>query len=185
MATTANKVKFNIKNFHYAIKDAEGKYGTPVHIPGSVSIALSPKGEIAVFYADGIKYYTAAAGGGYEGDLELALISDQFRQEVLGEVLDANKVLFETNSAQTVDFAAGFDIDGDVKTTRFWFYNCNASRPSTESKTNEESNTPVTDKITITCSAGDDGLVRAKTTSDTTDNVFNSWYDSVYEKTAA
>ena len=53
-----NKVKFNIKNVHYAklIKNEEtGKitFVTPVPMPGAVSLSLDPNGEPSVFYADG------------------------------------------------------------------------------------------------------------------------------------
>ena len=44
MANKKNKVKFNLKNAHYAMlsvsEEGEISYGTPVSMPGSVSISL-------------------------------------------------------------------------------------------------------------------------------------------------
>lgn len=180
MAGKRNKVKFNIKNVHFAVKTAEGTYETPVAIPGAVAIALAPVGELSPFYADGIKYYTSSSNGGYEGDLEMALIPDEFRINVLGEIQDTNKVLVENSDAQTTEFALGFDIDGDENTTKFWFYNCTATRPSTESSTNENTKTPSTDTITVSCAPGRDGKVRVKTTADTIESVITEWYKQVY-----
>lgn len=49
MANKKNKVKFNIKNAHYAMlsvaEDGTVSYGTPVPMPGSVSISLDANGE--------------------------------------------------------------------------------------------------------------------------------------------
>ena len=49
----ANKVKFNIKNVHYALlKESEGgavTWDKPVKVPGAVSIALDASGEITPF----------------------------------------------------------------------------------------------------------------------------------------
>lgn len=177
----SNKVKFNIKNVHYAVKK-ENAYDTPVAIPGAVSITFEAQGELSPFYADGIKYYVASSNGGYEGDLEMALIPDEFRQAVLGEVLDTNKVLFEDANVNSVEFALGFDIDGDSKTTKFWFYNCTATRPSTSAKTNESTKTPETDKLKISAAPGTDGIVRAKSTTETTETILSDWYKSVYTK---
>lgn len=176
-----NKVKFNIKNVHWAKKIEEG-YATPIALPGAVSISLSPQGELTPFYADGVKYYTASSNNGYEGDLEVALIPDEFLQEILGEIIDENKVMFENANNEVSDFALGFDIDGDVRTTRFWFYNCTATRPNTESSTNQESKEPTTDTLTISCAPGIDGLVRAKTTAETTQNIHDDWFKNVYIK---
>ena len=61
----ANKVKFNIKNCHYAPVDSDGKYGTPIAMPGAVNLSLSVQGELSKFYADGIAYYTSSSNGGY------------------------------------------------------------------------------------------------------------------------
>ena len=129
-----SKVKFNISNAHIALKtitDGVLTYGTPFAMPGSVSIALEAQGDITKFYADGVAYYTAPANNGYEGDWELALITDEFREKVLKEVMDKNKVMLEQQNVEAAEFAFGFQIDGDVKNTRFWFYNCTATRPST------------------------------------------------------
>lgn len=180
----ANKVKFNIHNFHYALKKDEG-YETPVHVPGAVSIALEAQGELTPFYADGIKYYVASSNDGYQGDLELALIPDKFREEVLKEVVDTNKVLFENANANPAECAIGFDIDGNEKTTRFWFFNCTFTRPGTNAQTNEASKTPQTDTITVSAAPLSDGTVRAKTTAETTADVFDNWYKQVYAKTEA
>ena len=44
MASTANKVKFGLKNVHYAVldeTDGAASYGTPVAVPGAVNLNLS------------------------------------------------------------------------------------------------------------------------------------------------
>lgn len=180
----ANKVKFNIKNVHYAVKTEEG-YATPVAIPGAVSISLEPQGEHEPFYADGIEYYIASSNSGYEGDLEVALIPDQFRKDVLKEVEDENKVLIENTDVEPAKFALGFDIDGNEKTTKFWFFNCTATRPGTNAQTNEGSKNPITDTITISAVPDADGNVRAKTTANTTEDILANWYKTVYTKVAS
>ena len=90
-----NKVKFNICNCHYALQKTQenGEIGfeRPGAMPGAVSIALDPNGEPESFYADGIEYYIIANNMGYDGDLELALIPESFRTDVLKEEADSNE----------------------------------------------------------------------------------------------
>ena len=47
--------------------------------------------------------------------------------------------VFELDDVQIVNFALGFQIDGDEKENLYWFYNCSASRPSVAGQTKEES----------------------------------------------
>lgn len=151
-------------------------------IPGAVSISFEQQGELTPFWADGIKYYVSASNGGYEGDLEVAMIPDQFRKDVLREVEDKNKVLFENANVNAVEFALGFQIDGDKIPTLFWFYNCTATRPSVESSTTEDTKEPITDTLTVSCASTEDGTVRAKTTPDSYEQVKDTWFTEVYTK---
>ena len=142
MSTKKNKVKFNICNVHYALitvdEDGDVTFGTPVAMPGAVSLSLEPNGEPSNFYADGYAYYTISNNMGYEGDLELAMVPESFRTDVLKESLDDNSVLVESANVETANFALLFEFDGDVKKIRHVLYNCSAARPNIESATNEE-----------------------------------------------
>ena len=77
MQNKKNKVKYNLKNTHYAMlnisEDGAVSYGTPIPMPGSVSISLDANGEPENFYADGTAYYVINNNMGYDGDLELAI----------------------------------------------------------------------------------------------------------------
>jgi phi13 family phage major tail protein len=184
-----NKVKFNICNVHYApITVGENgvvTFATPVAMPGAVSISLDPTGEPESFYADGIEYYTINNNQGYEGDLELAMIPEDFRTDILKEEADSNKVLVENANSETGSFALLFEFDGDVKKIRHVMYNCSASRPTIESKTNEEDKEVQTETLTVKARPMANGYVKAKTGDSTTETVYSNWYKAVYEPNAA
>lgn len=179
-----NKVKYNLKNAHYALltfgADDTPQYGTPVPMPGSVSISLDANGEPENFYADGIAYYVINNNMGYDGDLELALIPESFRTDVLGEALDANGVLVENSNTELAAFALLFEFDGDQKHIRHVLYNCSASRPGIEGKTNEDSKEVQTETLTIKATPLPDGKVKAKTGNTTNVTAYNGWYNEVY-----
>ena len=188
-----NKVKYNLKNVH-AAKLTETvtngvtafSYGTPKAIPGAVSISLDAEGESSPFYADGIVYFRSVTNNGYSGDLEMALIPEWFRTEILQEELDGKGVLIEKSSnSESVKFALLFEFDGDVNCIRHVLYNCTSSRPSIESETKEDTIEPGTEKLSITADPRSDGLVKART-GDTTDNgTYENWYKAVYLPTEA
>lgn len=183
-----NKVKYNLKNV-YAAKLTETvtdgvsafTYAKPQAIPGAVSISLDAEGESSPFYADGIVYFRSVTNNGYSGDLEIALIPEWFRTEILREQLDANGVLVENNdNAESIKFALLFEFDGDVRAIRHVLYNCSASRPSIESETKEDTIEPGTETLSITADPRADGLVKART-GDTTDAAaYAEWYNNVY-----
>lgn len=183
-----NKVKFNICNVHYApitkAEDGSVTFDTPVAMPGAVSISLDPTGEPESFYADGVEYYVINNNQGYDGDLELAMIPESFRTDILKEEQDANKVLVENSNSETGSFALLFEFDGDVRKIRHVLYNCFASRPSIESKTNEDEKEVQTETLTVKARPLASGYVKAKTGDSTTEAVYNDWYKSVYQPTA-
>lgn len=191
MENKNNKVKYNIKNV-YAAKMAETvsngvstfTYETPKPIPGAVSLSLDAEGESSPFYADGIVYFRTVTNNGYSGDLEIALIPEWFRTEILQETLDAKGVLVEnSNIAESVKFALLFEFDGDVKAIRHALYNCTASRPSIESETKEDTIEPGTETLSMTADPRADGLVKAKTGDATDSATYTNWYKAVYVPT--
>ena len=186
-----NKVKYNLKNVHAAKlteTDSDGtttfSYAEPKAIPGAVSISLDAEGETSPFYADGIVYFRSVTNNGYGGDLEIALIPEWFRTEILQEKLDAKGVLVENSGVgESVKFALLFEFDGDVNAIRHVLYNCSASRPSIESETKEDTIEPGTEILSITADPRSDGLVKART-GDTTDaGTYTNWYKAVYTPT--
>ena len=179
-----NKVKYNLRNVHYALLtfNAQGTpvFGTPVHIPGAVSLSLEANGEPSIFYADGYAYYTVSNNQGYEGDLEIAMLPDSFRTDVLKETMDSNSVLIEDATVETAAFALLFEFDGDQKKIRHVMYNCTATRPTIESATNEEEIEVKTETLTIKASPLEGGYVKARTSDNTNATAYNNWYTSVY-----
>lgn len=188
-----NKVKFNLKNVHAAILtktvgtngEYTYSYGTPVAIPGAVNLSLEAEGENSPFYADGIVYYRSDTNNGYSGDLEIALIPEWFRTQILQEASDDNSVLVETSTPRdAVEFALLFEFDGDVKAIRHVLYDCTVSaRPKINSQTKEGKIEPVTETMALNAAPREDELVKARTGDDTSDSTYAGWYGSVYEPT--
>lgn len=185
-----SKVKFGLKNVHIAkITYGESNgvptitYGTPFALPGAVSLTLDPEGDSADFFADNTKYFSSSANNGYSGSLEMAKLTEEFRTEILGETTDTNGALVESKDDTLSDFALGFEVDGDDKNTRYWFYAITPQRAGAGSSTIETTKEPITETINISANARiTDGKVRIfmeETTTNTT--AFNGFFTNVYE----
>ena len=185
---STNKVKYGISNVHYAkmtvANDGTISYGTPVAIPGAVSLSADPEGDTSPFYADNIVYYTSVSNNGYSGDLEVAMLPDSFLTDILGAEIDSNGAIFEANDDTVSQFALMFQMDGDKANRRVCYYNVTAQRPSTEANTTEDSKEPQTDTISITMAPRTTDKVVKCVMEKTEDNTaaYNGFFNAVYEK---
>ncbi len=184
---TQNKVKYNLKNVHYAELLSEGEngptYGPIKAWPGAVSANFEAQGETNTFYADGIKYYISNANNGYDGDFESALVPEDFKKTIYGFTADTDNVLMENADAPTKYFALLFEFDGDANARKHVLYKCTATRPNISSKTKEATIDPSTETVKITASSvkiNGVNIPKAETCSETSAEAANAWYQSVH-----
>ena len=197
MPNNRNKVKFGLKNVHWALcelaADGSATFGATHPWPGAVSLAMDQQAERSVFRADNMDYYVGSSASSYEGDLTMALIPDDFKKQVLGYAADASGVLYEPANPPTVHFALLFQFEGDVKAQRRVLYNCTATAPGENGETTGDGAIePQTEALNLLATAvyfpnvvynGEQGvdLVKAATTEYTDATAYNGWFDEVPE----
>lgn len=188
MSKPSSKIKFGFKNAFYAkITESDGviSYGTPKALKGAVSMSLSPAGESLDFYADDMLYFGEEVNDGYDGTLELALIPEDFRADILGETVNADGVYEESATAVQGSFALLCECATDQKGRKFAFYNCRASRTDIAGSTKTASKEVQTETLNLKIRPDANGIVQRHTGDDTTDAVLEAWYTAVYQPTVS
>lgn len=184
-----NSVEYGLCNVSYALATYDSEtdkytYSTPKKLPGAVSMTLSAVGQMDTFYADNIAYYTTETNGGYEGDIELANLPNDFRTDILGEVFDDNGMLLESSEAVKKEFALLFQFEGDVTQKKHVLYRCAASRPEISSSTKEDKATYNKRKLSITSMARkNDKFIKGEAAQGSTN--YATFFNSVQEPSFA
>lgn len=186
------KVKYGLKNVHYAVATIDeinntATYGPVKPWPGAVNLSLDPQGGTNIFRADNIDYWIGQSNTGYQGDLETALVPDDFRKDVLGEVEDSNGVILENTGAKTKYFALLFQFEHDDKAARHVMYKCSATRPAVAGQTTEKEISPTTETTTITAGSIYNPALDIDTSKARCyqgDPQYSTWFDAVYQSTA-
>lgn len=186
-----SKVQFGLSKAYYAVIEND-TYGTPVALPGAVSLSLNREGsDPEKFYADNFPYYVApAVNGGYTGTLTLAKVPSSFRVDVLGEVVDDNGMQVEIADATSKSFALMYEVEGDADQKRYVFFNCTAQRIAAGANTKSDSTSPDTQDLEFTA-IGKDFTLAGQTknivqgSASTSDTAFDGWYTTVPVPTKA
>lgn len=191
----ANKIKYGLKNVYFAVatiaENGSATYGTPKAFPGAVSLSLEPQGESNPFFADNIEYWAGISNAGYEGELEIARIVDDFKKDVLGYKTGGNGLVYEDTNVTVKNFALMFQFEGDEHATRHVFYNCTATRPNVSGQTRSDTVEPQTETISISATsiyiaALDTNVSKAEVENvSATRAVYSNFYSTVTLPTAA
>lgn len=181
-----SKVRFGLAKAYYAVINSDGTYGTPVALPGAVSLTLNREGsEPSTFWADNVAYYVVpGANGGYTGTFTFALVPDSFKVAVLGEVVDDNGMQVEISDAGTNSFALMFEVEGDKDKKRYVFFNCTAQRVTPGANTKSDSTNPDTQDLEFSAIGKDftfDGVTKniVKGSAEEAASAFSGWYTAV------
>lgn len=191
----ANKVQFGLKNAYFAVAtetfNAEtGKwtttYGNPIGIPGSVNIQLSKESATSTFKADNMNYFTTSKTTGYNGSYELAKVPASVLVDVFGMKRDSKNLLVESTDDDVKTVAMMFEIDGDVKPTRYCLPRVNLATPDIESSTIGDDIEVNTETLNLTVLPRlDDSIISIRADEETDEATYNSFYTAVPTVTPA
>lgn len=182
-----NKIKYGLSNavvWPILSVDTDGKptYGESIRVPGSVNLTLDPEETTEPFYADNVVYYLTAANNGYTGALEIALVPDEFKTEILGQRIDDNGVAVESTNDKTREFAMAFQFEGDQHATRYLFPRVASGRTAVTGSTKEENITPQTEELALTVMGRIDNNI-AKLYVEQDNPAYVTWLEEPYEPT--
>ena len=189
MPVKENKVVYGLENAHYAkLTFGEGGvpiFAAPVALKGSVEFKMDPETNSVEFAADNdSQYFTEDENNGYSGTLTIANMPLSFRQDILGEVLNAlDGTITELADAKFSPFALLFQFDGDKTKTRHLIYYCNGSRATISSKTGKDISGVELPFKAKQLAVGDKKLIKTQTTSEESTK-YADWFKSVYLEVA-
>ena len=104
--------KIGVRNFHYSKQttedssDSPAVYGTPVAVPGLVSVEVTPESNTATLYADDGPYETAASMGNVALSLNLADIDLSVQADLLGHTYDSSTKTLTKKTTDTAPYVA-------------------------------------------------------------------------------
>lgn len=138
-----NKVTYGLKNVYYskATEGTDGKwtFTTPVTLPGAQEFTNDIVGGSTNVNADDQIILSLSQLAGRTLTLKLTELTDEFKVDILGYKKLTNGNIVEITNAQPVTFALGFEIQGDLKARRIWFYLCSVTPINESSKTKADS----------------------------------------------
>lgn len=188
----ADKIEYGFRNVYYSvITEGVGgtlTYGTPKSFLGQgcggISVNLAPSGDETDFYADDISWFSETTNNGYEGDLVMTLVSDDFKKDVMKMTQDTNGALIEKANVIFNKFALGFEVQGNENPTRTWYYYCSVGRANDEHQTKEASITPANKTLSLKVRPRPtDQKVKASLKKATaSETAFNNFFNAVYEE---
>lgn len=150
----SNKVTFGLKNVHYAVatpnEDDSWTFNEPKKLIGAQELTAEVIAGKTDVYADDRILATLVSNSGSNITLTLTELDDDFKVDVLGFERDSNNNLVEIVNHRTKTFALGYELQGDAKSRRIWYFLCTASPVSDATKTKAESIEPNSVAINIT-----------------------------------
>lgn len=169
----SNKVVFGVSNLYFGkytvASDGTVTLGTPYHLPGTVHISLNAQSELTKFYADNVVYYSNYDDNGYDGEIENALFTDEFKTNFLNYVELDDGGIAQIKGRQVDPVYIMFQSEGDSESRRGILYNVAIGQISREYATKEDSTEPQTATMPFTVS-GDHGtgIIRVGYAEDST-----------------
>ena len=191
---SSNKVKFGLKNVHYAVVTettvggvTTSSYATPVAWNGAVHLEASPTSDDnTVFRADDSDYYIVSGSSkGFSGSFECALVPEDVETAIFDAKTDDNGVIVEYSTDEVKYVALLFEINGDTSGRRYMLPKVLFSRPPLSADTTgTDGDTPQTVTLSLTASPRPDDNMARIHTGDTTDaTTYNNWFTDVYVPT--
>ena len=177
----ANKVMFGVSELHVGLYEVAGDgtvtLGSPVNVPGTVSINLEAEAEENSFYADNVRYWTGYSDNGYTGEIENALFDDTFKTTFMNYVQldDGGIAQIKGEKNKTVYFM--FQADGDVENRRMIVYNVTLGQINREYATTEDSIEPQTATLSFTVN-GDNGTGITKVSYAPSDATYDTMFSN-------
>lgn len=139
----SNKVTFGLTNVHYSLatvsEDGVWSFTTPKRLIGAQEITTEAIGGSAQVYADDKVLATLVSNSGTTITLKLTALDDEFKKDILGYKEDSESNLVEVLDGEIKTFALGYEIQGDIKARRVWYFLCTATPVGDASKSKTDS----------------------------------------------
>lgn len=148
-----NIVTFGLRNVHYSIATNDGTkwtYADPKALLGAQEFSSQLIGGTTNITADDTIIHQLVSNSGRTLTLTFTELSDEFKIDILGYKKSSEGNLIEITNATPVTFALGFEIQGDIKARRVWYFLCSASPIAESTKTKGESAEANSIQVTIT-----------------------------------
>ncbi|MFH1693473.1 MAG: major tail protein [Bacillota bacterium] len=162
-----NKITFGLTNVHYSLAtqgvDGTWTFTLPKRLIGAQEITTEAIGGSTQVYADDKVIATLVSNSGTTVSLKFTEIDDEFKKDIFGFKTDTNGNFVEVINNETKTFALGYEIQGDSKARRIWYYLCTATPSGDASKSKADSIEANSISLSITArpiESGDNLVIR-------------------------